>query len=459
MTTWPLLLLTLVAGLSASVSLARNPYEGRFVSYPIRHGTRNAQLFRRDAEVTLHNQSVLTYLLELDIGTPPQRVEVVLDTGSFELWVDPQCSTASTTAQSASCKEAGLYDPYSSSTVQDMGVVNELPYGKGVVDIAYVADSVQVPGSSTMKEVVFGVGLESRDLGYGIAGVGHGKGYNIDYNNLIDELYAQGLTDSKAFSLALGSIDASDGGSIVFGGVDTKKFSGPLVRFRNLPPQDEGGGVAGPYRYWVQLDAIGVTKPGKRPSKYADSALPIVLDSGSTMSYLPRSVINQLMADLAGQTDSDGNIRVPCSTAATASQGGGGGTVDFTLGALTVHVPFHEFVWQLAPDECYVLAAAPLQAGTAILGDSFLRSAYAVFDQTNGDIYLAPYANCGSRERALPAGPGAAANFTGECSVGSGAGGGHGKGSAPSGRSVGMAGVAAGAAVALGLPALFFGLA
>jgi hypothetical protein len=76
-------------------------------------------------------------------------VKVVLDTGSFELWVDPTCSAASTSDQAADCKAAGLYDPTSSSTVVDMKASNELPYGKGVVDIAYVADNIQLPGSGS----------------------------------------------------------------------------------------------------------------------------------------------------------------------------------------------------------------------------------------------------------------------------------------------------------------------
>ena len=120
-----------------------------FLSYPIIHHKRDALIRGRDESITIYNESSTTYLFEIKIGTPPQDVKVVLDTGSFELWVDPTCSTASTSDQAASCRAAGLYDPSSSSTVVDMEAVNQLPYGKGVVNIAYVADNIQLPGSGS----------------------------------------------------------------------------------------------------------------------------------------------------------------------------------------------------------------------------------------------------------------------------------------------------------------------
>lgn len=158
------------------------------------------------------------------------------------------------------------------------------------------------------------------------------------------------------------------------------------------------------------------------------------------MSYLPQSVINQFVTDLKADVLDDGSMQVPCETASQA------GTVDFTFGSLTIRVPFHEFIWEVVPGGC-VIAAAPAGETTAILGDSFLRSAYVVFDQSNDEILLAQYKNCGTNEHELPAGVGAAANFTGECK----GGGSSAKGGATAARSS----VWAVAAVALGLQALF----
>ena len=55
-------------------------------------------------------------------------------------------------------------------------------------------------------------------------------------------------------------------------------------------------------------------------------------------------------------------------------------------------------------------------AGFPVLGDSFLRRAYAVFDQDNRNIHLAQAANCGSEIVTIGSGPDAVPSVTGECS-------------------------------------------
>ena len=47
---------------------------------------------KRQDQVSLENQMAGTiYTLELGLGTPSQEVTVIIDTGSSELWVNPEC--------------------------------------------------------------------------------------------------------------------------------------------------------------------------------------------------------------------------------------------------------------------------------------------------------------------------------------------------------------------------------
>ncbi len=404
------------------------PQGGSHVSFPIvqRAVYGGPSLRRRAADAdstTLFNYTNVAYMVELAIGTPSQKVRVQLDTGSNELWVDPDCSAVSGSASRKLCESTGVYDPSQSSTFVDGEVYNTLAYGKGQVDIDYVLDNIVVPGTNNavLKQVTFGVAIASEDAAVPIMGVGFGNGYNTEYDNIIDELALQGVTNSRAFSVALGSIDgiaASTGvnktedpgdnisnGVVIFGGIDTKKFTGPLYKFQNLPPQASDTGR--PWRYWIQLDSVGYTKPGASSSTtYSSSSLPIVLDTGSTLSFLPNRIVSAIAASVGVQQGSDGSIIVDCDL------GDLGGSVDFTFGDLTIAIPLNDFIWDGGDGQC-AIGALPASSTTALLGDTFMRSAYFLFDQEHQDIYLARVANCGTNEQTLDAAGNY--NFTGEC--------------------------------------------
>jgi len=360
--------------------------------------------------VPLFNITSISYLVELSIGTPGQSVKVAIDTGSDELWVNPDCtSTGLSPQQVRECRADGQYDPNQSSTAADLQSTNQIQYGKGAVELAYVTDDISLPESTlNVTNAQFGVATQSEDLNEGILGLGWGKGFNLDYNNFIDDLADQGQTNSRAFSVALGSVTANNGGVLIFGGVDTKKFTGPLVTNRILGPQ----GNERLNRYWIQMTAVSLSKAGQSSKQYPNGNMPIVLDSGSSLSYLPSAIVTQMAQDFQGNFDSSAGLyQVPCSQA-TAS----GGTVDFAFGEVTIKVPFNEFIWQFSSTQC-ILGAVPVSGNgmTALLGDTFMRSAFVVFDQTTETIGLAQYMNCGENEQAIPAS--GAGNFTGECDV------------------------------------------
>ncbi len=103
-----------------------------------------------------------------------------------------------------------------------------------------------------IKQATFGAAEWSFNLPTGIMGGAMGKGYNQDYPSFIDEMHSQGLIKDKDFSVGLGSVGSDHGkmtaaslsplgdlslwkltssdaiGEIIFGGIDTGKFTGPL---------------------------------------------------------------------------------------------------------------------------------------------------------------------------------------------------------------------------------------
>jgi len=387
--------------------------EKKFLSMPvIRQVRENTVLRKRDNDVPLYNVSTISYLIQLSIGTPGQSVKVAIDTGSDELWVNPQCETSDSRQQELECENNGEYDPSSSSSSNVTQVTNDIPYGKGEVQIQYVYDDISLPESSLqISQQIFGVAVASNDLNEGILGLSYGDGVNLQYPNFVDELYLQNQTNSRTFSIALGDKDYDNGGVLIFGGLDTKKYVGNLVSCRILGPQN-GENLS---RYWVELDGLKLNS-GSTSKTYISSSsdsVAVVLDSGSSLSYLPNSIVSQLAEDLNARYDSTNQVYLVDCSAADAD-----GSLDFSFGNATIKVPLDEFIWEAGTDICVLGALPSSDDGINILGDSMMRGGYFVFDQSSNAIHMAQYANCGQNEQEIPAGENAAASFVGECNEG-----------------------------------------
>lgn len=182
-----------------------------------------------------------TYTINISIAG--QSTSVVLDTGSFELWVDPDCSTASrangdenavdSDASSPDyCDSVGRYDPSSSSTAEALDEGAVFGYADyTTIEVNYYTDSIDIGGLKISKQQ-FGVANVTNATALGIMGMGPSStgGYNLSqqpYSLILDSMASQGQIASRAFSLDLRDYDNSTG-SIIFGGLDKKKFSGSL---------------------------------------------------------------------------------------------------------------------------------------------------------------------------------------------------------------------------------------
>lgn len=167
------------------------------------------------------------------------------------MWVNPNCLYTQPGADSI-CEASGTFDPTASSTFKNLSTDFQITYGGGGVSGYYGTDQISLVGSMCTRcleigstanissivdpglgDVQFGKATNSSGMLAGLFGVGWGS--NLEYKSVIDELFLQGVTKLRAFSLVLGAADQNQSG-IIFGGVDTKKFSGPLTTVPILPP-------------------------------------------------------------------------------------------------------------------------------------------------------------------------------------------------------------------------------
>jgi hypothetical protein len=271
--------------------------------------------------------------------------------------------------------------------------------------------SLTATSAATIKHQVIGVAKESHRIPLGILGVSPPLQGTGDYPYVLDTMASQGLIKSRAFSLDLRGID-NPNGAIIFGGIDTGKYIGSLAKLPMLTPEQSPGGAN---RYYVTLTGVGLTLPDGEATRSDEIDVPVFLDSGSTISYLPTRIFEAFAESFTdGEYDPrSGFYYVPCDVADSA------GSIDFYFGSKAIKVPLQDIIWQVDDDYC-VLGILPGDVGLDseyILGDSFLRAAYAVFDQDNRNIHLAQAANCGTHLVAIGSGADAVPSSTGQCTA------------------------------------------
>jgi hypothetical protein len=195
---------------------------------------------------------------------------------------------------------------------------------------------------------------------------------------------AQGVIKSRAFSLDLRGVD-NPTGALIFGGIDTGKYIGALAKLPILPAEDTPLGAD---RYYVTMTGIGLTLPDGNIVQSERLNTPVFLDSGATLSHLPTRIYEALVGSF---TDAmfdleSGFYLVPCEVTELE------GSVDFYFEGKTIRVPFNEFIWQQSG---YCILGVMPDDEESILGDTFLRAAYVVYDQDQRNLreFFRPFRN------------------------------------------------------------------
>lgn len=297
-----------------------------------------------------------------------------------------------------------IVNPDDSSTFSDVG--------RGLFDITYVdntfsrgdyfQDNFEINGV-TVKNLTMGLGLSS-SISNGLIGVGYVNDEaslgttQSTYPNLPVVLQQEKLINTIAYSLWLNDLDASTG-SILFGGIDTGKYQGDLTKIDIVSP--DGGKTF--TEFAVEVFSVSATSPtGTDTLSTSTDTLVAVLDSGTTLTYLPQDMAEQAWNEVGATFSEDfGLAVVPCSVGningffSFTFAGPDGPKINVTLAELVLDVfsggPPPQF--SSGPNKGQSICEFGIQNSTSspyLLGDTFLRSAFVVYDLVNNQIALAP---------------------------------------------------------------------
>lgn len=293
----------------------------------------------------------------------------------------------------------------------------DIQYGDGSSATGdYFTDDFTI-GEASISKLIMGIAHHA-DLTQGLLGIGYSvnEASNSNnpattaaafvYPNIIDSMVEQNLIAIPAFSLYLDDLDA-ESGSIIFGGLDKDKFSGDLVEMPVVPRLLRNGSEV--FReFAVALTSFAI---GGDDVQTVGSPPPVVLDSGTSLTYLPETTVSTIIDKLGAFDDNSrqgtGLIFADCTLKTSQPDW----TMDFGFGGtdgaagVTVKIPLTEMIlapeklgFELGdyapygikfPNSMCVLGVIAASEEPYILGDTFLRSAYVVYDLKNNAIAIA----------------------------------------------------------------------
>jgi len=332
----------------------------------------------KTSSIVINDYQDAQYYGQISVGTPPQNLEVVYDTGSSNLWV-------SNIKPSLFSKHHYYQHDKSSSYVAN-GTVFKIQYGSGPVAGFYSSDNVQL-GDYTLDNYLF---AEVND----VSGLGpHGAAYAVGKFDGIcgmgwDDISVDGVTtplrslvnskalDANVFAFYLGSGGAA--GELMIGGVDNTKYTGD---FSYLPVQEMVPGKTG---YWeIVMDDVQIN------GKSVISTKKGVVDSGTSLLAIPKSDIKAI-ADLVGAKPLgpipplNSEYTIDCNADAPA--------IDVILSGKTYTLTKEDYIISSGSQCLFGMTGIdiPAPAGPLmILGDVFMRAHYVKFDVDNKQVGFA----------------------------------------------------------------------
>jgi hypothetical protein len=234
----------------------------------------------------------------------------------------------------------------------------------------------QTIGLSTQESASFGSGPEDGLFGLAFNTIESVKGVQTFMDNAI----AGGLLAQPVVSVFLPSVrrNGGVGGQYLFGGIDATKYTGDLT-YINVDTQG-----------WWQIKMDDVLFNGQSLGFNQEG----IVDTGTTLVLLSDDAAAAVHNQIPGAVLNPANgsnpafYSVPCSATV--------GNVGFSLGGTVFNVPMADVAFEDLGDgsgNCY----SGIQGGMNwadgnpwILGDTFIKNNYCVFDKGQARIGIAP---------------------------------------------------------------------
>ncbi|WVQ76028.1 hypothetical protein IAR50_005664 [Cryptococcus sp. DSM 104548] len=329
-----------------------------------------------NGEISLTDHNLDTsYSASLSVGTPAQSLDIVLDTGSSDLWVaSDKCTTTA-------CASMDSYSLSNSSTSVNLTTSFSIEYGSGAASGALVQDLVTLGGYSVASQTFAACDSVSTGLlSTGVSGIMGLSWQALAYSKATPWWIT--LAKSSAWSeplfafylaryrnVAGATAKESDGGTATFGYLDSSLYSGD-VTYVNVSSDAE---------YW-QIEMASAKIQGSSISLNSSTNM-VAIDTGTTLIGGPESIVAEIYSKIDGAQRMTGSYasyyEYPCNTSIE---------LDLTFGGYTIAITDQDFnLGHYSSDTSMCTGAVYVQALSSsspvqwIVGDAAIKNTYTVF--------------------------------------------------------------------------------
>lgn len=301
-----------------------------------------------------------SYFVKVQVGSAQQPFYMLLDTGAANTWL------MGSHCVSDACQMHSTFDPSTSTSWRTDNHGFTINYGTGNLTGQVGQDTASFAGLSL--DFSFGLAnYTANDFKHfafdGILGLAMSSSAT---GTFMQTLKAKKLLSSLVFSLSLNrDSDGPNDGQVTFGGIDKSKYTGEIA-YSSVPSKQKDDGV-----WAIPLDGLGVNGVSA-----GISATLGYIDAGTSFIFAPPAELALLMKLIPGSKAYDSNgymaYDIPCDTQLAIS---------VTFAGVTYAIPAQDWVARNNETSCVSrLYGYSVNGGTWLMGDTFLKNVYSVFD-------------------------------------------------------------------------------
>ena len=352
----------------------------------------------------IYDQQDLNLLLNVSLGTPAQNFSLNLDTKGSDLWVYSS-SVSKCTANSSAVENCTIGNETFNYKLSDsfMFPIANTIFNQSLIDGTvttgvYGSDILQFINDNTtkMSNQTFGLANMSSSpfidgsIGLGFA-VTEGVNNEPQYPTVLANMVKNDLIYSQSYSIWL---DDETSGSILFGAIDLNKFQDDLYVLPMDPFADDNNN----YNYiFITSTGISVSNSNGQTQSISssnNSLLPVLIDSGNPVSFLPYSIIVGIATQLNALYAPDLDLWVQSCQYKSIN-----GSIDFHFYDTEINVPVTDILLEIYDEStlkpftfsngepvCMLAFYDAEYVGFNTIGLSVLSSMYTFVDLDNYQV-------------------------------------------------------------------------